>query len=161
LLGAIDLAATLQSGRPIYQLGLLAEVDRGVLVLPMAERLPPITAARFCRAMDEGEPDGFGVVALDEGIAPDEHPPSSLLDRLAFHVALQELTLRDAENLTPAQSSLAEPCLVTPDAALDALCSTSAVLGISSARAPLLALRVARAAAADAGRLAIAETDLA
>jgi magnesium chelatase subunit D len=161
LLGAIDLAATLQIGRPTYQRGLLAESDRGVLVLPMAERLLPATAARFCRAMDEAESCRFGVVALDEGIGAEEHAPSSLLDRLAFHIALDQLTVRDTEIHEPAQWSSAGQCVVAPDAALDALCSTAAALGIGSARAPLLAIRVARAAAADAGRTTVTDMDLA
>ncbi len=39
LLGGLDLAATLQSGRPIHERGLLAGAHGGVLLLAMAERL--------------------------------------------------------------------------------------------------------------------------
>ena len=46
LLGGLDLAATLASGRPVAQPGLLAETDGGVLVVAMAERLPDAGAAR-------------------------------------------------------------------------------------------------------------------
>jgi magnesium chelatase subunit D len=42
---------------------------------------------------------------------------------------------------------------------LEALCATAAALGISSLRAPLLALRVARAAAALGGRSSVSEAD--
>ena len=45
--------------------------------------------------------------------------------------------------------------------AIAALCATAAALGIGSLRAPLLALRVARAAAALAGRQSVAEADVA
>ncbi len=38
LLGGLDLAATLRSGRPIPRRGLLAECHGGVLLLAMAER---------------------------------------------------------------------------------------------------------------------------
>jgi magnesium chelatase subunit D len=160
LLGAIDLAATLQLGHPVYQQGLLAEARGGVLVLAMAERIPPATAARICRAMDAPTAHRVGVVALDEGVGPEERAPAALLDRLAFHVDLDGLSLRDIETRAPACSS-AEPRLVTGDAALEGLCATAAALGIGSARAALLALRVAGAAAAQAGRAVIAEADLA
>ncbi len=100
LLGGLDLAATLQAGRPVAERGLLAEVDGGVAILAMAERLEPTTVARIASAMDAGEVrierDGighvtatrFGVVALDEGIEDDERPPAALLERLAFLVSL-------------------------------------------------------------------------
>ena len=47
LLGGLDLAATLNAGRPVAQTGLIAEADGGVLLLAMAERLPSATAARL------------------------------------------------------------------------------------------------------------------
>ena len=51
--GGLDLAATLQAGRPVAQKGLLAEADGGVVVLAMAERIEPGTAARLCAVLDE------------------------------------------------------------------------------------------------------------
>ena len=94
LLGGLDLPATLRTGRPVAAMGLLAEADGGVVVLPMAERLPPGTAARLAAVLDAGtvtlERDGLarrfpvalGLVALDEGIAPDEGLSPALLDPL-------------------------------------------------------------------------------
>jgi magnesium chelatase subunit D len=46
------------------------------------------------------------------------------------------------------------------DAAVEALCGTAMMLGIDSLRAPLLAVRAARAAAVLNGRTAVAEADL-
>jgi hypothetical protein len=54
LLGGLDLATSLAMGQPVVQRGLLSEVDGGVLVLPMAERLSSATAARIAAALDEG-----------------------------------------------------------------------------------------------------------
>jgi magnesium chelatase subunit D len=100
LLGGIDLPATLRAGRPIAERGLLADADGGVLVLAMAERMAPTTAAHLCAVLDTGvvalERDGLavraasrvGVVAFDEGLEPDERPPPALLERLAFWIAL-------------------------------------------------------------------------
>src|SRR3954469_2821236 len=75
LLGGLDLPATLQANRPIAQVGILAEADGGVLVLPMAERTDSALAARLRAVMDEGAvtlqrdglsgavPARFGIVA--------------------------------------------------------------------------------------------------
>ena len=82
LLGGLDLAATLQAGRPVAQRGLLADADGGVLLVAMAERLDAGTTARLGAAIDRGEvvaerdgvamahPARFGVVALDESEGP-------------------------------------------------------------------------------------------
>ncbi len=112
LLGGLDLAATLEAGRPIAQKGLLAEADGGIVILAMAERTEPGTAARLRAVLDDGAvtlqrdglsrvlPTRFGLVALDEGADPEEHPPASLLDRLAFHLDLTEVSTRDIEDPT-------------------------------------------------------------
>src|ERR1700753_3066731 len=55
LLGGIDLAATLQAGRPIVERGLLAEVDGGVLLAVMAERLSASTVAIMNAVLDRQE----------------------------------------------------------------------------------------------------------
>jgi len=178
LLGGLDLAATLRAGRPVAERGLLADADGGVVLLAMAERLSASTAGRIAAVLDAGavrlERDGFaqrlparfGVIALDEGIAEDERPPAALLDRLAFHVDLGGLGIRDAvaPALDPDAVAAARAQLDTvhaDDAVLEALCGAAMALGIGSIRAPLLALRVARAAAALGGRAAVEEADAA
>jgi magnesium chelatase subunit D len=178
LLGGLDLAPTLQAGRPVVQRGVLATADGGVVLLAMAERLSPTTAALIGAALDRGavalERDGLaellpariGVVALDEGIDADERPPSGLVDRLAFHLDLGPCTIRDAGATEPAHPDVLAAArarlasVQVGEAELTALCSTAAALGIGSLRAPLLALRVALAAAALAGRLEVVEADL-
>ena len=103
LLGGLDLAATLQAGRPIAQQGVLTLADGGIVLLAMAERLTPATAARLAAVLDTQEValarDGlatrhatrFGVIALDEGLADDERVAPALLDRLAFSIDLHPL----------------------------------------------------------------------
>ena len=197
LLGGLDLAATLQSGRPIVQQGLLAEADGGIVLLTMAERVEAGTASKLQAAMDNHvlalQRDGvsqtastrFGVVALDEGIEPDERPPLSLLDRMAFHLDLTGVSLADAaestllanagiiasadaaaaRNVREGNPSIQDEALEKPSVAADAgigiLCQTAWALGIDSARAPLLALRTARTAARLSGREQVNEDDLA
>ncbi|MBU3725145.1 MAG: magnesium chelatase subunit D [Burkholderiaceae bacterium] len=103
LIGGLDLAATLNAGRPVLSRGLLADVDNGVLMVPMAERVSPALAARLASVMDRGEvliareglsaeiPAAFGLLLLDESVQEDERAPVELVDRLAFHVDLREV----------------------------------------------------------------------
>ncbi len=152
--GGLDLAATLAAGRPVLTRGLLAE--GGVLLLAMAERIAPATAARLA-AVDGGP---LAAVALDEGIAPDERPPAALTDRLAFHVELGEETAEAGlPDIASARALL--PGVRVPDGIVEALCAAAAALGVASMRAPTLALRAARAAAALAGREEVAAEDAA
>ena len=199
LLGGLDLAATLQAGRPVAQKGLIADADGGVLLLAMAERLPSGTAARLAAVLDTQEvamerdglasrqPARLGMVALDEGMADDEQIPSALRDRFAFHIVLGTslgLSARSAlgnaifktpgghspngldaqaeglrEEVVAARALL--PSVTASDDLIQALCAAALALGIASVRAPLLALRVARAAAALAGRSEVDEQDAA
>jgi hypothetical protein len=99
LLGGLDLAATLASGRPVRLPGLLAQTDRGVLLLPMAERLSAQRSAQLAAVLDRGEveasrsADGqvaaarVALVALDDGQAEGEALPLPLSDRLALHLS--------------------------------------------------------------------------
>lgn len=190
LLGGLDLAATLQAGRPVAQQGVLTGADGGVVLLAMAERLAPATAARLAAVLDTQEVvlerDGlatrhatrFGVVALDEGLADDERMTPALLDRLAFAIDLHPLPdevaarsnaeyelaqdIAELPGCTAADVAAARALLPQIEATADivqALVSTALALGVASLRAPLLALRVARASAALDGRLRITDDD--
>lgn len=248
LLGGIDLTATLARGSAVSRVGLLAEADGGVVIVPMAERLADATAGRIAAVIDTGEVvverDGvalradarFVVVALDDGIEPDERTPAALAERVAFPVDLSTVTTRHPGSFDVVQESLVpEPIVQQPKAArletwtpeqvgacpiapgdcapaqagasagqrialrpglgpppehgkicrpwpngispehvrgndrivataepqiLQTLAATAAALGIDSARAPLFALRAARASAGLAGRDAIADEDV-
>lgn len=168
LLGGLDLAATLQCGRPVAQPGVLAQADGGIALLAMAERVPAGVAARLAAVLDTqevvAERDGLairqrarlGVVALDEGMDDGEQMPAALLDRMAFHLDLNTpAPPQDIPDWQPDEIVQARALLVqvqASDAIVQALCATAQALGVASLRAPLLALRVARVAAALAGQ---------
>ncbi len=182
LLGGLDLPATLAAGRPRLQRGLLAEADGGVVLLGMAERLTPGTAARIALVLDSGalavERDGFatsaparlGVVALDEGI-DDEQPPACLLERLAFRLDLASVAPRgtgagsvDCAAVDPTTVAAAHallPRVRADDAILDTIGGVALSLGVWSLRGPWLCLRAARAHAALAGRVVVEQADVA
>jgi magnesium chelatase subunit D len=160
LLGGLDLAATLQAGRPVLERGLLADTDGGCAVLPMAERLSVAIVARLCSVLDSKEVvverDGFAcrntsritVIALDEGASDDERPPAALLDRLALHLNLEAAHYGDDLNVPfdPKQIASARVMLpkVTADAEIvKAVCYAAATIGIASVRAPMFAMKVA------------------
>ncbi|WP_420391930.1 magnesium chelatase subunit D [Acuticoccus sp.] len=175
LIGGLDLAATLSAGRPVLQRGLLPSLDGGVALVAMAERLEPRTVAILAAALDHGEvrverdgftrcePARFGIVALDEGASDEEGLAPALADRLAFSLDLDglrgNLAPADCVAITAAQRLL--PAVHLDPSWTDALVALSASLGIASLRAPILALRAARVAAALAGRDDVAEEDVA
>lgn len=177
LLGGLDLAATLQAGRPVAQRGVLAETDGGVVTLAMAERVPAATATRLAQVLDRGEVqvarDGieahlsarFGVIALDESGNDDEPPASVLTERLGVVLSLEGLlpstcTLPPLEELRGWQRDIVSARTRwrhthADDEALQALVATAAALGVDSPRASLAALNLARMAAALDGRDAV------
>jgi magnesium chelatase subunit D len=172
LLGGLDLAATLQAGRPIAERGLLAESDGGTLVLAMAERIAPETVAHLAASLDQGvvtlERDGFhltlparfGVVALDEGIE-DEAVSPVLLDRLAFAITLgaDSAALPDGATIELARARIGQ--ISVGAEIIEALCGTALALGIDSIRPSLMALNAARALAAFAGEPIVRKEDAA
>lgn len=177
LLGGLDLSATLTSGSRRAAAGLLAEVDGGVILIPMAERLLARTAAHLMAALDQGrltvEREGlsadvasrFGLIALDEGLTEDERIAEGLADRSAFLIDLEPFQRGDLmDSLIPASNVLAArekmPHVTLSDEMLERVGHTAVALQIESLRAPILALEAARASAALNDRTAVAEEDV-
>jgi magnesium chelatase subunit D len=158
LFGGIDAFATLAAGVLARRPGVIGAAPLA-LVLPMAERAEAGLAARLSQLIEAGH----CLVALDEGAGSEEMLAPALSERLALHLDLDGLAQGDcpeidAPDLRAARALL--PQVRTRGEVLAALTGLAAQLGIGSLRAPWLALRAARAAAARAGRLEIAEEDL-
>ncbi len=174
LLGGLDLAATLRSGRPVLARGVLAECDGGVIVLPSAERISASLAARLGAALDGGgiviEREGLtervtcslGLILLDEGIGTDERAPAALLDRLALHIDIDGLfdlgpMPFDRDTIETARERVRH--IHVDERMMGALAEAATVFGVESSRAWAFALRVARIQAALSGRMIASAED--
>ncbi|MFZ4684529.1 MAG: magnesium chelatase subunit D [Hyphomonadaceae bacterium] len=175
LLGGLDLSATLAASRPVASRGLLSESDGGAVILSMAERCSAATGARIAAVIDAGQvsndrnaraADGsrFILVALEEGIEPDERAPDVLAERVAFHLDVSSIRARvlaapTRDSILAARAALA--CMkACDDQLIETICSAASAFGVSSMRAVLFTLRAARSAAALAGRAAVTQDDL-
>lgn len=178
LLGGLDLAATLQAGKPVLKPGLLSEIDGGLLLCPMAERLPRRAVAHLCQALDHAQvrverdgvgmdlPARLGVVALDESVPNGEEPglDGALKERLAFHLNLHGLDWR-ACGLTPLEAASESfwdaedqeamlaarvrlSTISVPEAVCTAMVEAAVALGVASLRAPWWAVQAAATLAA-------------
>lgn len=173
LLGGLDLAATLRAGRPVAREGLLPQAHGGLVLLPAVQRQPAALLARLHRVLDTGElpleRDGLsglralalGVVAIDDRLdQDDEGPAPGLADRLGLQLNLDGEALDgeppwDRAQIAAARTRLAR--VSVPEPLLQAVCASALALGIASLRAPSLALRAARAAAALLGETQVSE----
>jgi magnesium chelatase subunit D len=169
LIGGIDLDQTLRTGKAVLRQGLLAQCDRQLLLMPMAERVEISAVAKVVSAIDNTfisiERDGqsrqiesrFGVVALDEGIEDDEHPNEKIKQRVAFLLNLDLIGWRDLpetdDDFLPDASSLSyarehfSDVEVSEDS-LNALVGVAEQLGIVSIRALNLTMQTAKCLAA-------------
>jgi len=157
LTGGLDVAATLSTGRPCHDPGLLAAARGAALLLTSAERLGTDKAALIAAVMDEGDAR-LCLIACDEGIE-DEQAPPILAERVAFHIDIAHCDAPDVAwpELGPARALL--PGVVLPPEIVAGLCQTALALGIASLRPALMAARAARAAAALDGRAMVGEDD--
>ncbi|MFZ3581446.1 magnesium chelatase subunit D [Loktanella sp. DJP18] len=150
--GGLDLTATLAAGRMVQRPGLLARP--GPLLLTMAERCRSGLAAQLAQHLDTTP---RALILLDEG-TEDEAPPKGLTERLAFDVDLTDVPLGEAMSATTGTVASGH-ATATPDQ-IARIAGIAAACGIDSARAPLLALRAARAHARLMGRDRVDEEDL-
>ncbi|HSJ79293.1 MAG TPA: magnesium chelatase, partial [Erythrobacter sp.] len=156
LLGGIDLAASLSAGRPIRQTGLIEEAQGGALIAGMAERMDGAIAGRLAQALDDGQ---AALVLLDDAAEPEEAPPASLTERLAFACDLAASREWRGVELAPALGTLAQVAPLETQA-LRALAATAEVLGVDSLRALIFAGEAARGLAALDGRTEASKADL-
>ncbi len=160
--GDVDLSATFRSGTLVQQRGLL---DRppSLFVLPMAERIYPYMSARLGQALDAGR--SHALLALDEGAEETESLPKALIDRTAFHVALENVGLTDLSPIylpdEPVNLRRKARKVIATDSILEDLVVLAGSLGITGMRGPSFALCAAQTHAAMQGRSKLADEDVA
>lgn len=166
--GALDVAATLRSGRAARTAGLRAMALNAVVLIPSAERVSPGAAAALVGddpdslagearpaclvALDEGEEDAGASAILGEHLAIQ-------LDLTGCRVPLPPASSGDLGRIGAARARLA--AVETPADVVEALCGAAVALGIASLRPPLQAVRLARAAAAWAARARVGADEVA
>lgn len=179
LIGGLDVAATIDAGSPVIETGLLAAVDGGALIAPMAERLESGVAAIIAGALDAGaiaiERDGvsrtpaparFGLIALDESAADEPGLAPVMSDRMTLVANLQDVVFSAARELPKLDAEVSAARLIHPqtscsDPMVDAIAATAESFGVSSVRVLMGAVRAARAIASLEGRNSVEAEDAA
>ena len=170
LLGSLDVEASLQAGSLVMSKGLLERVHGNLLLLPMVERMDLQAIALISQALDEkntfDQSTHFGVIAFDESDSVDESISPRLLDRLAFELYLDQLSLADikeslevnAEDIQEAKKLL--PLVKCSDEYLEVMTKAGFSLGVSSFRANYFALETAKALAALRGLAEVSQDEV-
>ncbi|MDZ7631690.1 MAG: magnesium chelatase subunit D [Gemmatimonadaceae bacterium] len=175
IFGGLDLAATIGTGRPVAERGVLAEAHGGVVVIPLIERMPVATQARLGAVIDTGIAqvlrDGvsaqfdarFALIAIDESDEEVWGVAAPLRDRLALvldgDVRLDPSLLPTAAVVQAARETVS--AVHADDEVLRGLGAICIAFGIASERAARHALWTARAIAALDARQEVDEDDVA
>jgi len=163
LIGELDLLKTLALQKKVYTQGILDQVQEGLLLLPMAERMQSHAAALLTQAYDLKSQ--FGMVAFDESLADeDQQLLPRFVDRLAFQINLESLSYRDC-HFTLEQLDFLEirkrlHQIEFPIEALDAVMTAAQSLGIDSLRVGLFVARASRVLAALRGSELLEQGDI-
>ena len=188
LLGGLDLSATLKSGRPITQAGLLAQSDQSLLLAPMAERMAHEAAAILAQVLDNGRvtPHGggdtqdarLGLIALDEALEDEPPMAEALQERLGIWLDLRHLgrTEEASDEVLGLMGVLCSPdgeaeeerqavlrrlrTLRLDDQQIQAITQMAQAMGIASLRGPLACVRLACVLAALRDSDAVEDHDL-
>jgi magnesium chelatase subunit D len=154
LLGAVDIASTLAAGKPVYEPGLLQL--RGTFILRGAERITSERASVFCAAIDSEQ---SSMIACENTIDGEETVPAKLAERLAFRIDEAAPALFTHEDITAARLRLQN--IQCTDDQMTTICHTALALGITSPRAPLMAVATACGLAALSSQTSVSEDDTA
>jgi len=163
LIGELDLLKTLALQKKVYTRGILDQVQEGLLLLPMAERMQSHAAALLTQAYDLKSQ--FGMVAFDESLADeDHHLLPRFVERLAFQINLESLSYRDChfamEQLDFSEIRKRLQHIEFPMEALDAVMTAAQSLGIDSLRVGLFVARASRVLAALRGSEQLEQADI-
>jgi magnesium chelatase subunit D len=185
LLGGMDLAMTLQSGKPVKQLGLLAQSNDRLLLCPMADRMSESSCSILAQALDtkrvsshfshETDCTKFGLIAIDESRDDERGLTLALREQLAIWLDLNHTNPKDtASDETLEMLERVEKKLTTDrlsferdinaisikDQDIKDLCELAIGFSINSLRAPWYAIRLASTLAVLRGSDRVESQDL-
>ena len=163
LLGGMDITESMRLGKPVLATGVLSECHQRTVVMPMAERLPKEYSGHWCAALDSGKVhvarDGLThttdaaitLIALDEGI-DEEAPPAALLERLAFNIQLDPISIHGVDDTAFNSSDInrvKDQLRLRPanESIIKLLAELAASMGVHSTRSLLFSLTACRAIA--------------
>ena len=110
MIGGLDLTASINAARPIYEQGILARANGGIVLASGAERLNGEQISTLIGALDQGditnpsradlikEAARFLVIACDETEEQDEQAPQALMSRLGATIMLDGIPFGITEN---------------------------------------------------------------
>jgi magnesium chelatase subunit D len=156
LTGAIDLAATLALGKPIYTQGLIHVDIEARLIVRRVERLDAACASIMAQALDRNDLMLIAVMDLND---PDAALTIKLEQRLPFRVEGKAEPYWTSEDLALAHKNITDTAV--DEKWVKDLCEVALSIGIASPRAVLQAVAVARAIAALKGEDDVDETTVA
>ncbi len=185
LLGGLDLALTLQMGRPAKQSGVLAASSGKLLLCPMAERLVESSASILTQVLDsklissqfghDTEAANFGFIAIDESTPEECGISSSLSEQLGIWLDLTQVHPKQfaadetLDMLERVERALKKDPLAYKEnlekiqlsqSNIKDLCELAQGFGINSLRAPWYASRLAKVLALLRGSETVEMQDL-
>ncbi len=163
LIGELDLLKTLNQQKKVYSRGILDQIQEGLLLMPMAERMKSHTAALLTQAFDLKQQ--FGMIAFDESLTEeDQHLLTRLEERLGFQINLEGLSYRQCEfnpeSIDIKQIRARLKHIEVPIEALEAMMIAAQSFGIDSLRVGLYVARAARVLAALRGGDYLEQADI-
>ena len=169
--GGLDISQTLSAGKPVFQPGLLQTNDTALLING-AERLDSMTTSVLTAHLDRAEPRSSVLILMDESADSDTAlPDSALADRLALMLELPSLPVATLRSLVDNNNSLFATSSALDKGSVDAVAVSDDIvqeliqltdrLGVSSMRALLFAIRVAKVHAALHERATVSVEDAA
>lgn len=155
LSGALDLAETLATGKPVLSCGLLDRDEPETLLLRRAERIDLACAAAIADALDRRS---ILLLAVTTSRPDDEPVAQRLLDRLPFVISAMAEAVWSPELIYAARNQLS--AVTVAPAWISNLVDVAMMLAIPTPRAAIQAVEVARAVAALRGADAVGEEDV-
>ncbi|MBL8791993.1 MAG: VWA domain-containing protein [Rhizobiales bacterium] len=155
LSGALDLAETLATGKPVLSCGLLDRDEPETLLLRRAERIDLACAAAIADALDRRS---ILLLAVTTSRPDDEPVAQRLLDRLPFVISAMAEAVWSPELIYAARNRLS--AVTVAPAWISNLVDVAMMLAIPTPRAAIQAVEVARAVAALRGADAVGEEDV-